>query len=77
MNQHVGHPETSQAAEGLPRRRWSVTDVRRMISAGILAQPRDGTFHAVSDHAHWDVLTPLLVPDLAARFADLGLTPEA
>jgi Uma2 family endonuclease len=42
MNEHVrpqsltGGPETTQAAEGLPRRKWTVEELRRIIEAGII-----------------------------------------
>jgi Uma2 family endonuclease len=36
MNQHVRHPGTSQVADGLPRRRWSASDIARMLDAGII-----------------------------------------
>jgi Uma2 family endonuclease len=38
MNIHVSRPSpiTTQAAEGLPRRRWSVAEVIQMVEAGII-----------------------------------------
>lgn len=39
MNEHLRHPNldiTTQAAEGLMRRRWSVAEIEAMVAAGIL-----------------------------------------
>ena len=38
MNEHVRQllPATTQAAEGMPRRAWTVDDVKAMVKAGIL-----------------------------------------
>jgi Uma2 family endonuclease len=40
MNVHVTRPAfpTTQAAEGLPRRKWSVAEILRMMDAGIIKQ---------------------------------------
>jgi Uma2 family endonuclease len=41
MNQHFRIPEvigTTQAAEGLPRRKWSVAEIEAMVAAGIIAE---------------------------------------
>jgi Putative restriction endonuclease len=40
MNMHVTSPPfpTTIAAEGLPRRRWSLTEIRAMMNAGIIKQ---------------------------------------
>jgi Uma2 family endonuclease len=40
MNVHVTRPvfPTTQAAEGLPRRKWSVAEILRMMDAGIIKQ---------------------------------------
>ena len=31
-------PVTTQAAEGLPRRRWSVAEIEEMVAKGIIAE---------------------------------------
>jgi Uma2 family endonuclease len=33
---HLRFPPTTRAAEGLPRRPWTVTDIERMVAAGII-----------------------------------------
>ena len=40
MNRHVRQlmPATTQAAEGLPRRAWTVSDIEAMVAAGIIAE---------------------------------------
>jgi Uma2 family endonuclease len=41
MNEHVRSerlPGTTQAAEGLPRRRWSVAEIEAMVAKGILLE---------------------------------------
>jgi Uma2 family endonuclease len=41
MNEHVCPerlPGTTQAAEGLPRRRWSVAEIQEMVAKGILLE---------------------------------------
>ena len=41
MNQHFRPPElpaTTQAAEGLPRRRWSLAEIEAMVAAGIISE---------------------------------------
>src|SRR5262245_9066258 len=41
MNEHLRRPNlslTTQAAEGLMRRRWSVAEIEEMVKAGILAE---------------------------------------
>ena len=40
MNVHIRPtpPATTQAAEGLPRRKWSVADIEAMVQAGIIAE---------------------------------------
>ncbi len=46
MNEHIFHPgiqlgakpATTQAAEGLPRRCWSVAEIEAMIKAGIISE---------------------------------------
>ena len=41
MNEHLRRPDlamTTQAAEGLMRRRWSVAEIEAMVAAGILAE---------------------------------------
>jgi Uma2 family endonuclease len=41
MNEHLRParlPPTTQAAEGLPRRRWSVAEIREMMAKGILLE---------------------------------------
>ena len=41
MNTHPRHPElspTTQAAEGLARRRWSVAEIEEMVAKGIFAE---------------------------------------
>lgn len=41
MNIHVRHegpPPTTQAAEGLPRRAWTVAEIEAMVAAGIIAE---------------------------------------
>lgn len=39
MNLHVRQhpPMTTQAAEGLPRRAWTIAEIERMVAAGIIA----------------------------------------
>jgi Uma2 family endonuclease len=36
-NGQTGAPRTTQAAEGLPRRVWTVADIEAMVAAGIIA----------------------------------------
>ena len=42
MNEHVADflpmPETTQAAEGMPRRPWTVAEIEAMVQAGIIAE---------------------------------------
>lgn len=41
MNEHLRHtnlPITTQAAEGLPRRRWTVAEIEAMVESGILLE---------------------------------------
>ena len=41
MNEHLRpapFPATTQAAEGLPRRRWSVAEIEAMVAKGIIAE---------------------------------------
>ena len=41
MNEHLRHdrlPGTTQAAEGLPRRRWSVAEIQAVVAKGILLE---------------------------------------
>jgi Uma2 family endonuclease len=41
MNEHLRpapFPGTTQAAEGLPRRRWSVAEIEAMVAKGIIAE---------------------------------------
>jgi len=42
MNEHVADflpmPETTQAAEGMPRRPWTVAEIEAMVRAGIIAE---------------------------------------
>jgi hypothetical protein len=41
MNEQLRHaslPATTQAAEGLPRRRWSVAEIEEMVAKGILLE---------------------------------------
>jgi len=40
MNEHVRQlePVTTQAAEGMPRRAWTVAEVEAMVAAGIIAE---------------------------------------
>jgi Uma2 family endonuclease len=41
MNEHLrpaSLPGTTQAAEGLPRRRWSVAEIEEMVAKGIIAE---------------------------------------
>ena len=41
MNEQLRRPDltmTTQAAEGLMRRRWSVTEIEAIVKAGILAE---------------------------------------
>jgi Uma2 family endonuclease len=41
MNEHVRSerlPGTTQAAEGLPRRRWSVAEIEAMVAKGIISE---------------------------------------
>jgi Uma2 family endonuclease len=41
MNEHLRpapFPATTQAAEGLPRRRWSVAEIEEMVAKGIIAE---------------------------------------
>ncbi len=42
MNEHVADlppmPETTQAAEGMPRRAWTVAEIEAMVAAGIIAE---------------------------------------
>src|SRR5262245_25246540 len=41
MNEHlrpVSVPGTTQAAEGLPRRRWSVAEIEAMVAKGIILE---------------------------------------
>jgi Uma2 family endonuclease len=36
MNEHTPQPRTTQAADGLPRRKWTASEIERMLEAGIL-----------------------------------------
>lgn len=41
MNEHLRpnrFPDTTQAAEGLPRRRWTVAEIRAMVERGIILE---------------------------------------
>lgn len=40
MNEHIRQPfpATSQAAEGLPRRAWTMAEIEAMVAAGIIAE---------------------------------------
>ena len=40
MNLHIrqGPPPTTQAAEGMPRRAWTVAEIEDMVTAGIIAE---------------------------------------
>jgi Uma2 family endonuclease len=41
MNEHLRHsrlPGTTQAAEGLPRRRWTVAELEAMVAKGIISE---------------------------------------
>jgi Uma2 family endonuclease len=40
MNEHIRQPipATSQAAEGLPRRSWTMAEIEAMVAAGIIAE---------------------------------------
>ena len=38
MNTHFRQPETTQAAEGLPRRAWTVAEIEAMVKAGIIEE---------------------------------------
>ncbi len=41
MNEHlrpISHPGTTRAAEGLPRRRWSVAEIEAMVASGIILE---------------------------------------
>lgn len=42
MNEHVAEllpmPQTTQAAEGMPRRPWTVAEIEAMVQAGIIAE---------------------------------------
>src|SRR5262245_61253284 len=41
MNEHlrpVSLPGTTQAAEGLPRRRWSVAEIEAMVARGVILE---------------------------------------
>ncbi|HJU30937.1 MAG TPA: Uma2 family endonuclease, partial [Hyphomicrobiaceae bacterium] len=41
MNEHLGPallPGTTRAAEGLPRRRWKVAEIREMMAKGIILE---------------------------------------
>ncbi len=66
MNLHVRQnpPPTTQAAEGLPRRAWTIAEIEEMVRAGI-------------DKGAGDEIRPLALPGLAVRLSDLGLKPHA
>ncbi len=36
MNEHTQQARTTQAADGLPRRKWTASDIQKMLDAGIL-----------------------------------------
>ncbi len=38
MNTYFRQPETTQAAEGLPRRAWTVAEIEAMVKAGIIEE---------------------------------------
>ena len=41
MNEHLRpnrFPDTTQAAEGLPRRRWTVAEIKAMVAQGIILE---------------------------------------
>jgi Uma2 family endonuclease len=52
MNEHLRPdrlPGTTQAAEGLPRRRWSVAEIEAMVARGIIAE--DERFELIGGEA--------------------------
>lgn len=51
-----------------------VVDARRLVTT-IHRQPSASGFASVTQHDHRTLLTPLLMPQLAVRLADLGLAP--
>ncbi|MGD9802762.1 MAG: Uma2 family endonuclease [Hyphomicrobiaceae bacterium] len=69
----LGRKAAIYAGLGLPD--YWVIDARK-LTVRIHREPQDGAFRSVSDLAHTDLLTPLLLPALAVRLADLGLSPE-
>jgi Uma2 family endonuclease len=38
MNQHTRQARTTQAADGLPRRRWTASEIQKMLEVGILEE---------------------------------------
>jgi hypothetical protein len=69
MNEHSRPPAmlpTTQAAEGLSRLRWGVADFYKLIDAGVLTE--DDRVEPETQ-----MLTPLLLPALVVKLADLGL----
>ena len=48
-------PATTQAAEGLPRRRWSVAEIQQMVAKGIVAE--DERFELSAKSARHSTLT--------------------
>jgi hypothetical protein len=57
-------PVTTQAAEGLPRRRWSVAEIREMMAKGIILE--DERFGRRSNHACRDEQCNEIHGDLGA-----------
>lgn len=74
LDYDLGRKAAIYAGLGLPD--YWVIDARRMTTR-IHREPKDGAFHAVIDLPHTETLTPLRLPMLSVKLADLGLAPEA
>ncbi len=80
MNLYVRQspPATTQAAEGMPRRAWTVAEVEEMVKAGIIAENErieliggeivpmspKGAFHETAKKELTRFWVPLLTPDI-------------
>ena len=63
---------TYYATLGLPD--YWVIDARRLVTH-VHRDPAGGAWGSIARHPHTDLLTPLRIPALAVRLADLGLEP--
>jgi len=74
LDYDLGRKAAIYAGLGLPD--YWVVDARKMTTR-IHREPRDGAFQSAVDLPHTETLTPLRLPTLSVKLADLGLAPEA